>query len=162
MCPLRCSRKFGHIARGHGLRTVTTSTVSERGTGRIDARNRGHAVEHAADERHVHGRLERERSESPPRNVLQPRLAARHVLPTDEHHEDPVDAVAVHPLGRGHAGLGAGLDAELVDLHVEGGGVRDEAAERRAVADAARITGCEATSSWMGRNHRSTPPFSGL
>ena len=85
---------------------------------------------------------------------------------SDQQHQHPVDAVAVHPFGRRLPGLaGLGLDAELVDLDMP-----DRAASRRGqpveqrgqVSRIARSAGCAPIARSTGSNQRSMSPFSGL
>ena len=90
--------------------------------------------------------------------------AALDVLAVDQQHQHVVHAIAMHAFGGRLAGLaGAGLDAELVRLHMPLPGRRRQgtetvAAERQdpahagAVGDAGRI----------GRNQRWMSPCSGL
>src|SRR5579859_3373646 len=101
---------------------------------RIERLDRRHAVEHAAvvDQRRIEWPGEREAAERRPGHVVDGRHAAGDILARDQQHQHPVDAVPVQALGRRPPFLArSGLDAELMDLDMPGGG--PSLARRQAV-----------------------------
>lgn len=138
--------------------------VAARRLGAIDRVHRRHAVRHAGvvDERGVERLGEGEAPEHRAVLRVHRRRSARDVSARDEEDEDPVDAVAMHALGRRLTRLvGARLDAELMSLdspRVAGRRAEiprrkvEHAAEDRAVGDRGAI----------GSNQRTIPPCSAL
>lgn len=123
--------------------------VAVGGKGRVDWRDRRHAVGYAAvvDQRRIEGVGQGEAAKRPTMRVVRGRRPAGDVSAADEQHEDEVRPVSMHTFGCGMPWrTGLGFDAELMDFDVpparsRGQGIEElpaEAEDRqqaRALAD---------------------------